>query len=68
MIGTDGRCEGCNVRGLERPLFTRVIEVEGERMCLLLCSRCQGQSNAEVRRKIDLLLPPYDVRTMGVGA
>lgn len=62
------RCDSCNVRGVERPLFTRLTVVEGETVCLVLCARCQSMSNAELRRKIDMLAPPFDKRMLGVGA
>lgn len=62
------RCDGCNVRGSDGPLYTRLTEVEGERVCLLFCRRYQDKSNEELRQKIHLWLPPYDTRAVGVGA
>ena len=62
------RCDKCNVRGTESPLYTRLTEVDGERVCLLFCRRCQAQSNEELRETIHLWRPPYDTRAVGVGA
>jgi len=62
------RCDGCNVKGTVSPLYTRLTDVDGERVCFLFCRSCQEKSNDELREKIELWLPPYDRRMMGVGA
>ena len=62
------RCDRCNVKGSVSPLFTRLREIDGERICLLLCRPCQDKSNEELREQIALWRPPYDRRAMGVGA